>query len=61
MPFTKEESEAWHRAKLQRAATPQPTQTFPNVGTCVHCGQPFSYANGTLYDEFGICDACDRD
>jgi len=61
MAFTKEEFEAWHRAKLQREYKPTPQYRSAPVAICVSCQNPFGYNEGTITDEVAICDVCKGD
>lgn len=61
MSFTKEEFEAWHRAKLSREFKPTPKYTDPPIANCIQCHRPFGITEGTITDEFAICDICDKD
>lgn len=61
MAFTKEEFEAWHRAKLQQEFKPTPNLRTPPVATCVSCHLPFGMTEGTITDEVAICDVCNGD
>ena len=61
MAFTKEEFEAWRKAKSEREFRPVPEFRHPLAASCIHCGRAFGLAEGTITDEFAICDACDGD
>jgi hypothetical protein len=61
MPFTKEEFEAWHKAKLDREWRPTPEFRDPPIATCVHCHRHFGITEGMVTDEFAICDICNDD
>jgi hypothetical protein len=61
MPFTKEEFETWHQAKLGKEFRPIPKYRPPPVTECIICGNPFGYGEGTVRDDFPICDICDDD
>lgn len=61
MPFTKDEMEAWHRAKREREWKPTPVYRSPPIATCIHCHQPFGINDGTVTDEFALCDRCGDD
>jgi hypothetical protein len=61
MSFTKEEFEAWHRAKQKREWRDPPTYKPEPVAVCIHCHQPFGLTEGMIYEDFAICDVCDDD
>jgi hypothetical protein len=61
MPFTKEEFEAWHKAKRQREWRPTPVYNPRPIATCIHCHRPFDITEGTITEDFAICDICGKD
>ena len=61
MPFTKEEFDAWHRAKLKEEFKPRPNFRPEPVAECIVCGNPFGYGEGYVNFDFPICDVCDGD
>ena len=61
MPFTDEEFEAWHEAKLKREWRPTTVFHDPGIATCVCCQRTFGITGGTVTEDFAICDACDSD
>jgi hypothetical protein len=61
MAFTKEEFEAWHRAKLKREFKPTPSLRQPPAAICIHCHQPFGWTEGMISADVAICDICNGD
>jgi hypothetical protein len=61
MPFTKEEFETWHRAKLEGEFQHSPDFRESPAATCSHCGHPIGHGGGMITEDFALCDACDGD
>lgn len=50
---------AWYDAKLQREKRPETTSRSKPITTCIHCGSPFGYGEGYIFDEVSLCDVRD--
>jgi len=61
MPFTTDEFEAWHTAKLQRELRPKSHLREDPIATCIHCQRPFGITEGIVTEEVAICDICNGD
>ena len=61
MPFTEEERRAWRAQKQARERRPEQACRSESVAVCVNCHNPFGISEGTVTDDFAICDICDGD
>ena len=61
MPFTDEEFQEWHKAKREREWRPAPVFHDPPIANCIRCHRPFGITEGTIAEDFAICDTCDGD
>lgn len=62
MPFTEEERRRWHEEKRAREHAHEPLPWRPEpAAICIHCHNPFGYAEGYIGEEFALCDRCDGD
>jgi hypothetical protein len=59
--FTKEEFEAWHKAKREREFRAELTFESPPVAICIHCHRPFGMTEGVIMNELALCDICNGD
>lgn len=58
MSFTDAEREQWH---ADRRAGRSEVDGPVDAPVCGHCGNAFSATDGTVTDDFSICEVCNSD
>jgi hypothetical protein len=58
MPFTDEERRRWHEQRRRQRTTVEAKHGQQYAATCLHCGNPFSYGEGSITDDAALCDIC---
>ena len=58
MAFTKEEFEAWYKAKIGRENRSSPEVLREPITTCIICNRDFGSGEGMITQEASICNIC---
>jgi hypothetical protein len=58
MPFTDEERRLWHEQRRRQRGTVEVEYGLQHTATCLHCGNPFPFDEGSITDDAALCDIC---